>query len=219
LKQLYAKLSRIPRPVRERQQKENGDIIGSLCVALPPNGEEEAIAVKIVFLQNKSSKNPQEWLAILTTDLDLSEAQVVQMYAKRWKIEEFFKVAKSLLKLEREFHGRSYDMLIGHATLICVRCIFLELERRRTLDIRTSGELFYHCRDELPDLRVREAVARIFLILEAFLTKFFSDGSDILKVCLDYFAAALLRLYWIYFLFTDAKVELYHMSFDGTLEP
>ena len=191
LEQLYAKLSRIPRSVRERQQKDNADIIGSLCVALPPNEEEEAIQVKIVFLQNKRSKNPKEWLAILTTDVELSEEQVVQMYAKRWKIEEFFKVAKSLLKLESEFQGRSYDMLIGHATLVCVRHIFLELERRRTLDVRTCGELFYYCCDELPDLKVREAVIRIFQILEAFVSKFFSDGKSILKVCLEYFASAL----------------------------
>ena len=47
------------------------------------------------------------------------------MYAKRWKIEEFFKVAKSLLRLDSEFQGRLYYMLIGHATLVCVRYIFL----------------------------------------------------------------------------------------------
>ena len=191
LEQLYAKLSRIPYTVRERQQKENGDIVGSLRVALPSNGEDEAIPVKIVFLQNKRSKDPQEWLAILTTDLELSEEQVVQMYAKRWKIEEFFKVAKSLLKLEREFQGRSYDMLISHATLVCTRYIFLELERRRTLDVRTCGELFYHCCDELPDLKVQEAVILIFQVLEAFVMKFFSGGKDILKSCIEYFISAL----------------------------
>ena len=191
LEQLYAKLSRIPRSVRERQQKENADIIGSLCVALPPQEGEEAIPVKIIFLQNRNSKNPKEWLAILTTDLELTEGQMVQMYAKRWKIEEFFKVAKNLLKLESEFQGRSYDMLIGHATLVCVRYIFLELERRRTLDVRTCGELFFHCCDELPDLKVREAVIRIFQVLEAFLTKFRSGGKDIFRACIEYFSSAL----------------------------
>ena len=191
LAQLYAKLSRIPRSVRKRQQKENADILGSFCVSLPSNREEEAVPVKIVFLQNKRSKDPQEWLAILTTDLKLSEEQVVQMYAKRWNIEEFFKVAKSLLQLEREFQGRSYDMLIGHATLVCVRYIFLELERRRTLDVRTCGELFYHCCDELPDLKLREAVLRIFQALEAFIAKFFQNGRDVLKACIEYFILAL----------------------------
>jgi hypothetical protein len=191
LEQLYTKLSRIPRSVRERQRKENADILGSFFVALPPNEGEEAVTVKIVFLQNKRSKNSQEWLAILTTDLELTEEQVVQMYAKRWKIEEFFKVAKSLLKLESEFQGRSYDMLVGHATLVCVRYIFLELERRKALDIRICSELFYQCCDELPDLKLREAVLRIFQALEAFLMKFLAGGRDIIKACLEYFISTL----------------------------
>ena len=113
------------------------------------------------------------------------------MYAKRWKIEEFFKIAKSLLQLEHEFQGRSYDMLIGHATLVYVRYIFLELERRRTLDVRTCGGLFYHCCDELPDLKVREAILLIFKALEAFLVKFLHSGKDILKNCLEYFISTL----------------------------
>ena len=60
LEQLYAKLSRIPRAVRERQRKKNGDILGSFIVALPPNEKGEGISVKVVFLENKSSKNPEE---------------------------------------------------------------------------------------------------------------------------------------------------------------
>jgi hypothetical protein len=191
LSQLYAKLSRIPRAVRERQRKENDDVLGSFIVALPLSEKGEAISVKIVFLVNKNSKKSHEWLAILTTDLELTEGEVIQMYAKRWKIEEFFKVAKSLLNLESEFQGRSYDMLIGHATLVCARHIFLELERRRTLDIRTCGELFYHYCDELPDMKVREAIFRIFQVLEAFLTKFCSDKKGILKACLEFFTSAL----------------------------
>ena len=113
------------------------------------------------------------------------------MYAKRWKIEEYHKVAKDLLKLEREFQGRSYDMLLGHTTLVCVRYIFLELERRRTVDTRTCGELFYYCCDELPDLKIREAIMQIFLVLEAFLTKFCSDKKESIKACLEYFTSAL----------------------------
>ena len=94
-------------------------------------------------------------------------------------------------KLESEFQGRSYDMLIGHATLVCVRHIFLELERRKTLDVRTCGELFYHCCDELPDLKIREAVLLIFKAMEAFLLKFSQGGQEVLKACLEYFIKAL----------------------------
>ena len=76
-------------------------------------------------------------------------------------------------------------MLIGHATLVCVRYIFLELERRRTLDVRTCGELYYYCCDELPEMRIREAIIQIFQVLQAFLTKFCSDKKEILKTQLS----------------------------------
>jgi len=191
LSQLHAKLSRIPRSVRERQRKDNGDVLGSIIVAVPQSGEEKAVSVKIVFLENKSSKSPEKWLAILTTDLELTEGEIIRMYARRWKIEEYHKVAKDLLKLEHEFQGRSYDMLIGHATLVCVRYMFLELERRRTLDVRTCGELFYYCCDEIADMKIREAILKIFQALEAFVTKFCSDKKEILKACLEYFTSAL----------------------------
>jgi hypothetical protein len=166
---LFRKLDKIPAKVRRRQQQ-TPDILGSLCVALPAVEGYEALPVRIVFLKNKNA--PQDWVAILTTDLQLTEEEVVIMYTKRWKIEEFFKVAKSLLKLEGEFQGRSYDMLVTHTTLVCTRYIFLELERRRSKDIRTCGELFYYCCDELVDLKVREAIAVIFEALKSFFQKY-----------------------------------------------
>jgi len=193
LEQLYAKLTKIPAAVRKRQQQ-TPDILGSLRVCLPSVKDCEALVVKIVFLKNKSSSDPKEWLAILTTDLELSEEEIVRMYAKRWKIEEFFKVAKSLLKLEQEFQGRSYDMLISHATLVCTRYIFLELERRRNVDIRTCGELFWHCCDEIADLKLKEALIVIFEALQSFLGRFSSQSQDCLKDFIASLPAHVLRL-------------------------
>ena len=194
LEQLFRKLMKIPAAVRRRQQQV-ADILGSFRVSLPAIGECEALAVKIVFLKNKSASDANEWLAILTTDLELSEEEIVRMYAKRWKIEEFFKVAKSLLKLEREFQGRSYDMLIAHATLVCTRYIFLELERRRNVDIRTCGELFWHCCDEIADLKLKEALILIFEALQAFLGRFSTESQDCLKDFIATLSAPILRLF------------------------
>ena len=193
LEQLFAKLAKIPAAVRKRQQQ-TPDILGSLRVCLPSVEGCKALAVKIVFVKNKSSSNAKAWLAILTTDLELSEEEIVRMYAKRWKIEEFFKVAKSLLKLEQEFQGRSYDMLISHATLVCTRYIFLELERRRNVDIRTCGELFWHCCEEIADLKLKEALTVIFEALESFLVRFSSQSQDCLKDFIASLPAPILRL-------------------------
>jgi hypothetical protein len=198
LAQLFGKLDRIPKAVRKKQQQ-TPDILGSLRVALPSITKDgqilPPIPVKIVFLKNRNISAEKQWIAIITTDMELSEEEIVQMYAKRWKIEEFFKVAKSLLKLEREFQGRSFDMLIAHATLVCVRYIFLELERRKLADIRTCGELFYHCCDEIPDMKIREAIQQIFLLLEKFLSSLVPDSEKCVKNFITSLPAPLLRLF------------------------
>lgn len=200
LKQLFQKVKKIPLPVRKRQQQIPG-ILGAIYVALPAVLENGVllppIPIRIVFLQNKNKKSSSEedWLAILSTDLELTEEEIVKMYAKRWKIEEFFKVAKSLLHLENEFQGRSYDMLVAHATLVCVRYIFLEMERRNAVDIRTCGELFYHCCDEIPDFKIREALQLIFTALEAFLKKFLPDTEKCLQEFIASLPPSLLRLF------------------------
>ena len=147
-----------------------------------------------VEIKNKSASDANAWLALLTTDLEITEEEIVLMYAKRWKIEEFFKVAKSLLKLEREFQSRSYDMLISHATLVCTRYIFLELERRRNVDIRTCGELFWYCCEEIADLKTKEALILIFDALQAFLERISTQPQDCLKEFIKSLPAPLLRL-------------------------
>jgi hypothetical protein len=198
LAQLFGKLDRIPKAVR-RKQRQTADILGSLRVALPSvvkDGQTlPPIPVKIVFLKNRNISAEKQWIAIITSDVGLNEEEIVQMYAKRWKIEEFFKVAKSLLKLEREFQGRSFDMLIAHTTLVCVRYIFLELERRKSTDIRTCGELFYYCCDEIPDLKIKEAIQQIFLLLGKFLASLLPDSEECLKNFIASFPAPLLRLF------------------------
>ncbi|MCM3763337.1 transposase, partial [Alkalihalobacillus oceani] len=72
------------------------------------------IPVKVVFVQNRNKKS--EWLAILSTDCTLSEHEIVRLYGMRWDIEIFFKTTKSLLRLQKEFQGMSYDLLISHTT-------------------------------------------------------------------------------------------------------
>jgi hypothetical protein len=193
LEQLYKKLKRIPASVRGRLQQ-TPDILDSFRVCLPSIEGYEALVVRIVFVKNKSASDANEWLALLTTDLKLTEEEVVRMYAKRWKIEEFFKVAKSLLKLEREYQGRSSDMLIAHATLVCTRYIFLEVERRRNVDIRTCGELFWYCCEEIADFKLKEALILIFKSLQVYLGRFSALSQDCLKEFIASLPAPLLRL-------------------------
>ncbi|MNI23534.1 hypothetical protein D3C73_771250 [compost metagenome] len=51
------------------------------------------LTVKLVFVQNRNKR--REWLAIISTDLTVSEDEIVRIYGMRWSIETFFKFTKS----------------------------------------------------------------------------------------------------------------------------
>ena len=86
LKQLYAAVRK--RPGRAR-------ILASLTVTLVKDAQGLPIKAKIVFVRDR--RNSGKWLALLSTDLTLSDEEVVRIYGKRWDIEVFFKMTKSYL--------------------------------------------------------------------------------------------------------------------------
>ena len=71
---------------------------------------KSGIPVKVVFVQNLNNKS--ERLAILSTDCTLPKQEIIRIYRIHWDIELFFKTTKSILRLQKEFQGRSYDLLI-----------------------------------------------------------------------------------------------------------
>nr|WP_243840686.1 hypothetical protein [Paenisporosarcina antarctica] len=79
--------------------------------------------IKNVFVQNRNKR--RKWLAIFSTDKTLTERELIQIYGMWWDIEVFFKTTKSLLKLQKEFQGRSYDGLISHTKIVFSRYIVL----------------------------------------------------------------------------------------------
>lgn len=115
--------------------------------------------VKIVFVRNRNKK--RQWLAILSTDVDLANEEIVRIYGKRWDIEVFFKMMKHYLNLEREVQLRDYDGMVGHITIAMTRYIFLAFEQRCHDDPRTLGTLFYACSDEMKDLDLLESMQRL----------------------------------------------------------
>jgi hypothetical protein len=122
------------------------------------------IQVKIVFVQNRNKKS--EWLAILSTDCTLSEQEIVQIYGIRREIEVFFKTIKSLLRLQKEFQGVSYDLLISHTTIVFSRYIILSWQNRCNTDSRTLGGLFYELCDELNEPDWAVALQQLIELLE-----------------------------------------------------
>jgi hypothetical protein len=121
------------------------------------------IPVKVVFVRHRTNKN--EWLAILSTDCTLGEEEIIRIYSSRWEIETFFKCTKSLLRLQKEFQGRSYDLLISHTTIVYSRYILLAWQHRQNTDQRTLGGLFLALCDEVSNLDWAIALQQLLEIL------------------------------------------------------
>ncbi len=131
------------------------ELLGSILVRT-----DCGLPIKLVFVQNRNSR--REWLAILSTDVALTDAEIVRIYGLRWSIETFFKFTKSYLKLGSEFQGRSFDMLISHTTIVFTRYLLMEWGRREHQDQRSLGGLFFLFSDEVRDLDLKAAFQQIF---------------------------------------------------------
>lgn len=127
-----------------------------LCSAAVTMSDGET--ARLVFVRDRRKK---DWLALLSTDIDLPESDVVRIYGKRWDIEVFFRTCKQHLALEKGCQARDFDALIAHTTIVHARYIFLSLEQRRHDDSRTLGLLFHACCEEVRDLDYFVALQRI----------------------------------------------------------
>ena len=125
------------------------------------NDEGETKPFRTVHARDR--KNRKKWLALGTTDMSLSEEDIIQLYGKRWDIEVFFKMCKSYLNLAKEFQGISYDLITAHTAIVMTRYIILAADKRHSEDNRTMTELFHSCYDEIPDISFTRALS---LILE-----------------------------------------------------
>jgi hypothetical protein len=145
--------------------------------------------VKIVFIRDRNRS--RKWLALLSTDISLSDEEIIRIYGKRWDIEVFFKMTKSHLNLAKEFQGRSYDSMVAHTTIVFCRYIMLALESRNDRDQRSIGNLFYLCCDELQDISFSNALFLLFEVLKHSLCKFFSLPGQRLNAFLYQFISSL----------------------------
>lgn len=111
---------------------------------------KNGIDVKMVFVRNRNIK--REYLAILSTDINLSDEDIVKYYSRRWFIETSFKAHKQYFKLGSESYGRSYDNSFAFVTISSIRYIILELDRRLEEDYRSYGEIFRNGVEQMPDI-------------------------------------------------------------------
>lgn len=179
LKTLYAKA---------KKNFTKSDILGSIIVSIGKDADGNEVFAKIVFVRDD---NKRKWLALLSTDTQLSDKEIVRIYGKRWDIEVFFKMSKSYLRLAKEFQGLSYDMMTAHTTIVFIRYIMLAVEKRRSEDDRSWSNLFYYLCDELKDIEFAESFSLILELLKQALKNVLLLAEKKINELLGYFFNAL----------------------------
>ena len=101
-----------------------------------------------------------------TTDMDISEEEIIRRYGDRWNIEVYFKTCKQYLKLQKECNSPSFDAFTCHLTIVAVRYMILSVQQRSNTDDRTIGELFWIITAEVAEISYLHSLG---LILEALL--------------------------------------------------
>ena len=151
-----------------------GNIFGSLAVTT-----KTGIPVKIVFVRNRNKKS--ECLYILSTDLSLSDAEIVRIYGNRWSIECFFKSSKSFLKLGTEFQSHNYGAMVSHTTIVFTRYIILEWIRRNQNDQKTYGELFFMFCEDIQDMDLTNALQSLMALFVEHISTLSADITEYIK--------------------------------------
>ena len=141
--------------------------------------------MRIVFVQNRNKRS--EWLAVLSTDITLTDEEIIRIYGIRWSIEVFFKSAKSLLRLAKEFQCNNYDAMVAHTSIVFSRYMLMEWERRHHQDHRTFGELCFQLCDEVRDMDLKTALSELMTMFSKLKNQFAESTELIFEQAMNWF--------------------------------
>ena len=133
-----------------KAKKINADIevLGSAKVTF----KKDSTPIRLLFCRLKSSKNPDEIAIIACTDMMLSAVEILELYAKRWSIEVFFKTCKGFLGFEDDTRALNYDTLVASKTICLLRYILITYNQRFESDHKTFSEMFFLFCDAVRDM-------------------------------------------------------------------
>lgn len=145
------------------------DIIGSVYAKT-----KAGINVKIVFIINRNKRS--EYLAVLSTDVSLSDDEIIGLYARRFSIEANFYNMKHYFRLSKENQGRSFDSTVAYNALCILRLLILEWMERGSDDTSTIGGLFHKVREDLLMVPFADAVTRLMKVFDSVPDRLISEG-------------------------------------------
>lgn len=154
--------------IYNRNKKRRGRSRYLLSVTVDVVKDGSVIPAKVVYVRNRNKR--KEYLCLISTDITLSEEEIIRIYGKRWDIEVFFKVCKSYLNLSKECRSMSYDAMTAHTAVVFTRYMMLSLENRESNDNRSLGELFLYFSDEMSDITWIQAFQMLLQMFRAILS-------------------------------------------------
>ena len=144
----------------------------------------ERIPVKIVYVPNRA--NTKEWICILSTDVDMSEQEIIRQYGKRWNIEVMFKRCKQYLKFGKDFQSPTFECQNAQIALAFTRYMFLAIEQRESGDNRSYGELFFMAYQELQDINYGIAIMLIISLFKTSMKKVLGITDEQIQAVVDH---------------------------------
>jgi hypothetical protein len=122
--QLYALVQRRMRPVNRRSRFKTASLIVGLNLETDSRQSARWVEVRLVFSAPVRAASADTWVVFLCTNVELSEAKVLEVYSLRWSIEVYFKEIKQNLGLLKEQSGR-YQLAYASVHLAALRYLLL----------------------------------------------------------------------------------------------
>jgi predicted nucleic acid-binding Zn finger protein len=130
--------------------------------------------IKMFF--SRQGKNGK-WKVFITTNMELSFIQMVEIYQIRWTIEVFFKESKQLLGLGK-CQSNDFDAQIADITITMIQYILLSL-RYRFEHYESKGALFNHMKEGIIQERLNERLWGLFIELLRLIEALFEEVDEV----------------------------------------
>jgi len=117
-----------------RGQKYQANIVDVELNLAESKDPEEWVKVRLLFVRGNAGDNQapvgkHDWAVFLTTDTNLSSAEILELYALRWAIEVYFKEAKQHLGFLKE-QSNHYAAYIASIHLTAIRFCLLVIAKQ-----------------------------------------------------------------------------------------
>jgi hypothetical protein len=122
--ELYAKVQRQMRPKNRRARYRTASLVVRLNLETDDQQPARWVEVRLVFSAPVRANHAQTWVVFLCTDVTLSDAKILEVYALRWSIEVYFKEIKQNLGFLKEQSGR-YQVAYASVHLAAIRYLLL----------------------------------------------------------------------------------------------